>query len=72
MPRVGWQHDVAGVSPSPGGNFIEGLNVLSAGLEFNYQNQWQFDLSYTQYNGANRYNLSNDRDFVAAVAKFSF
>jgi hypothetical protein len=72
VPRVGWQHDVDGVSPAPGGNFIEGLNVLSAGVEFQYLTKWQFDLSYTQFNGAGRYNLTNDRDFVAAVAKFSF
>jgi hypothetical protein len=72
VPRFGWQHDVDGVSPAPGGNFIEGLNVLSLGLEFNYQNQWQFDVSYTQYNGAGRYNLTNDRDFIAAFAKYSF
>ena len=24
-PRFGWQHDVNGVSPGPGGNFVEGL-----------------------------------------------
>jgi hypothetical protein len=72
VPRFGWQHDVEGVSPAPGGNFIEGLNALTVGIEFNYLDRWQFDISYNQFNGAGRYNLVNDRDFVATVIKYSF
>ena len=30
------------------------------------------DVSYTDFFGAGRYNLINDRDFVAANLKFSF
>ncbi len=71
-PRFGWQHDVDGVSPGPGGNFIEGRTALTLGLGFNRQNTWQFDVSYTTYSGASRYNLINDRDFVAANVKYSF
>ncbi|MCD4750679.1 MAG: DUF1302 domain-containing protein, partial [Thermoanaerobaculales bacterium] len=71
-PRFGWQHDVDGVTPGPGGNFIEGRQALSVGLAADYQNKWVFDLSYTKYNGAGRYNLINDRDFVAGVVKYSF
>ncbi len=71
-PRFAWQHDVDGVSPGPGGNFIEGRTALTLGLGFNRQNTWEFDLSFTQFSGAGRYNLVNDRDFVAANAKYSF
>jgi hypothetical protein len=71
-PRFGWQHDVDGVSPGPGGNFIEGRTALTLGLGFNRQNTWQFDVSYTTFSGASRYNLINDRDFVAANVKYSF
>ncbi|MCM2314932.1 MAG: DUF1302 domain-containing protein [Thermoanaerobaculia bacterium] len=71
-PRFAWQHDVDGVSPGPGGNFIEGRYAATVGLAANYQNQWEFDLSYTNFGGANRYNLINDRDFLAGVVKFSY
>ena len=71
-PRFAWQHDVSGVTPGPGGNFIEGRYAATLGVAANYQNQWELDLSYTNYGGAGRYNLINDRDFVAAVVKYSY
>jgi hypothetical protein len=71
-PRFGWQQDVNGVSPGPGGNFIEGLYALTLGLNFNYQARWEVDFSYNMYDGADRWNLINDRDFVASSVKFSF
>ncbi|MEN8162706.1 MAG: DUF1302 domain-containing protein [Acidobacteriota bacterium] len=71
-PRFAWQHDVDGVTPGPGGNFIEGRKALTVGMSIDYQNKWQFDLSYTDFSGAGRYNLINDRDFVGAFVKYSF
>ena len=71
-PRFSWQHDVDGVSPGPGGNFIEGRKALTLGLGFSRQSTWEFDLSYTAFSGAGRYNLTNDRDFVGANVKYSF
>jgi hypothetical protein len=72
IPRFGWQHDVDGVTPGPGGSFIEGRTAFTLGLGAEYQNRWQFDLSWTTYGGAGRYNLINDRDFLAANVKYSF
>ena len=72
LPRFSWQHDVGGVSPGPGGNFIEGRQALTIGLLGVYQNVWSGDLSYTRYMGAGRHNLINDRDFIAANVKYSF
>ncbi len=37
-PRFAWQHDVNGMSPGPGGNFVEGRYALTLGLTANYQN----------------------------------
>jgi hypothetical protein len=71
-PRISWQHDVDGVTPGPGGSFIAGRQALSVGLSFDYQNAWQVDFSYTMYDGASRYNLINDRDFIGGFIKFSF
>lgn len=71
-PRVAWSHDVNGTTPGPGGNFVDGRKAVTLGLGANYQNQWTTDLSYTEYFGAGRYNLINDRDFLALNIKYSF
>jgi hypothetical protein len=71
-PSFGWQHDVSGVAPGPGGNFIEDRKAATIGITANYQNAWSGDLSYTRYFGAGRHNLINDRDFLAANVKYSF
>ena len=71
-PRFSFAHDVRGLSPGPGGNFIEGRNALTLGLTGTFKISWEADLAYTRFNGANRYNLLNDRDFVAANVKYSF
>jgi hypothetical protein len=71
-PRFGWSHDVSGVTPGPGGNFIEDRTAITVGLAASYQNEWELDLSYTNFSGAGRYNLINDRDFMAGVVKYSF
>src|ERR1700704_3784224 len=71
LPHLTWQHDVKGVSPGPGGNFVEGRHALTVGLGANLRAKWDFDVSYTQFGGAGQYNLLNDRDFVAASIKCS-
>ena len=71
-PRFSWQHDVKGVSPGPGGNFLEGRRGLSLGLAAVYRYCWELDVSYTNFAGAGRYNLLSDRDFVATTVKYSF
>jgi hypothetical protein len=71
-PRIAWSHDVNGTTPGPGGNFIDGRKAITFGLGASYQNTWSADLSYTDFFGASRYNLVNDRDFVALNIKYSF
>ncbi|MBV8783408.1 MAG: DUF1302 domain-containing protein [Gammaproteobacteria bacterium] len=72
LPHVTWVHDVHGISPGPGGNFLEGRHALTLGLGANLRAKWDLDVSYTQYGGAGQYNLLRDRDFVAASIKYSF
>jgi hypothetical protein len=72
LPHFTWSQDVKGVSPGPGGNFIEGRHALSVGLGASLRSKWDFDVSYTQYGGAGQYNLVKDRNFVAASIKYSF
>jgi hypothetical protein len=71
-PRIAWSHDVDGNTPGPGGSFIEHRKAITFGLGANYQNTWTADLSYTNFFGARRYNLLNDRDFIAMNIKYSF
>jgi hypothetical protein len=71
-PRIAWSHDVDGNTPGPGGSFIEHRKAITFGLGANYLNTWTADLSYTNFFGARRYNLLNDRDFVAMNIKYSF
>jgi len=71
-PRVAWQHDVSGNSPGPGGNFIEDRKAITGGLTATYLSTWSVDVSYTNFYGADRYNLINDRDFIQTNIKYSF
>ena len=72
LPHVTWSQDVKGISPGPGGNFLQGRHAVTVGVGANLHQSWDFDVSYTQYGGAGGYNLLNDRDFVAASIKYSF
>lgn len=72
LPRFAWRHDVSGITPGPGGNFLEGRKAISLGLGFTYQNDWQADLSYTSFFGAGEQNLLQDRDFTSFSISYSF
>lgn len=71
-PRVAFNHDVNGTTPGPGGNFVEDRKSLTVGVEATYINAWSFDVAYTAFSGAGRYNLLADRDFISVSAKYSF
>ncbi len=71
-PRVAFNHDVNGITPGPGGNFLEGRKSATIGVEALYLNQWAFDLSYTSFFGAGNLNLIGDRDFASFTVKYSF
>jgi hypothetical protein len=71
-PRVAFNHDVDGISPGPGGNFLEGRKSLTLGAEFNYLNSWVFDLAWTKFSGGEPFNQIADRDFASASVRYSF
>lgn len=60
-----------GHSPGPGGQFLNERLTSSLGVKFDYQNQLQVGLSYTNFSGG-RYNNFTDRDNVALSASYSF
>lgn len=71
-PRIAFNHDVNGITPGPGGNFLEGRKSITLGAEFTYLNQWVFDVSYTEFSGAGALNQIADRDFASVSVKYSF
>ncbi len=71
-PRLGFNHDVNGTTPGPGGNFIEGRKSVTVGLGATYLEKWGADISYTSFFGAGIRNLISDRDFVSINLKYSF
>ncbi len=72
FPRIGFNHDVKGITPGPGGNFIEGRKSFTIGLNAVYLETWGADISYTSFFGAGIQNLIHDRDFVSLNIKYSF
>jgi hypothetical protein len=71
-PRFVWSQDVDGTTPGPGGNFVDGRRGATLGVLASYQSKLEFDVSYTTFDGAGRYNELGDRDFIAANIKYSF
>ena len=71
-PRFAFNHDVNGVSPGPGGNFVAGRKQATLGVAFDYQARWRMDFAYTNFFGAGINNLLNDREFVSASVSYSF
>jgi len=71
-PRIAFNHDVNGITPGPGGNFLEGRKSGTIGVEALYLQKWAFDLSYTVFTGGKPFNQIHDRDFAAFSIKYSF
>jgi hypothetical protein len=71
-PRVAFNHDVNGITPGPGGNFLEDRKSATIGVEGSYLSAWSADLSYTAFFGAGNLNLIGDRDFLSFTVKYSF
>ncbi len=72
FPAIAFVHDVGGNTPLPLGNFVEGRKSVNLVAEFSWQNAWSWEFRYVNFFGGGRYNLLNDRDYVATTIKYSF
>ncbi|HMB57564.1 MAG TPA: DUF1302 domain-containing protein, partial [Arenimonas sp.] len=70
-PRIAFAHDVKGITPGPGGNFLEGRKSGTVGIEANYLNKVVFDMSYSAFFGGTPFNQIADRDFASFTVKYS-
>ncbi len=71
-PRIAFNHDVNGITPGPGGNFLEGRKSGTIGIAANYLQKLEFDLSYTAFFGGSPFNQIADRDFASFSVRYSF
>lgn len=71
-PRLGFNHDVNGTTPGPGGNFIEDRKTVTIGVTATYLEKWSVDISHTRFSGAGIQNQLFDRDFASINVKYSF
>jgi len=61
-PRIGFSHDVHGVSPT----FNQGTKAATFGLTYNLKQKWAADLAYTTYWGGRTYSGTDTPALVPA------
>ena len=69
-PSFAWSHDVDGISP--GGPFRKNRRSLAVGVQADYLNRLQMNLSYINFFGAGEWNLTNDRDNISFSVRYAF
>jgi hypothetical protein len=65
-------HDVEGVSPGLGMNFIEGRKQILTGVRWDYQSTWLGELRYTLYTGGGKRDPLRDRDNLLLWLGYQF
>ncbi len=71
-PFVVWAHDINGIAPGPGENFVEGRQNLTINIETRYKNSWSFNLGYALWAGGGSQNLLRDRDTAQFFVRYQF
>lgn len=70
-PTLTFRHGLEGYSPQPGGIFNEDEKQLSLSLLGSFRNQYQAELSYTNYFGG-EYNHFANRDYLSLSFSVAF
>jgi hypothetical protein len=71
-PRFAFSRDVDGVTPAPSSTFQEGRRKVSLGLNADYLQRLEADISYLRFSGGGRANLMRDRDYLQFRLTYSF
>ena len=72
QPFIILAHDVKGIAPGPGENFIEGRKSFSVNFEIRYKNNWAFFPGYAWFTGGGSQNLLRDRDTASFYLRYQF
>jgi len=70
-PRIVFQHDVNGNTPTPISNFVEDRKAVALGVGFDYQSIYKWDIVYSSFFGAGSANNLADKDFLAVSFSYS-
>ena len=65
-------HDVKGVSPGLGQNFVEGRMQAISGIRFDYLSTFQGEVRYTWYFGGEHRDALRDRDNLLMTLGYQF
>jgi len=72
QPFLIYSHDVHGISPGPGGNFVRGRQSVNFNLETRYKSDFSFTVGYNWFYGGKEQNLYRDRDNLQVFARYLF
>lgn len=70
-PQLLFFHDIEGVGPGPGANFVEGRREINFSTSVLY-GQYRATTGYIWYTGASEYNLRRDRDYATLALRYEF
>lgn len=65
-------HDVGGVGPGLGQNFVEGRKQILSGIRFDYLSTWLGEVRYTWFTGGNKRDALRDRDNLLIYVGYQF
>ncbi len=71
-PSLRFDHDVAGITPTPITNFVKDRKQVSAHVAVNYLQAWTVKAGYYMYFDAGQQNLWGDRDYADLVFEYNF
>jgi hypothetical protein len=69
---TGFFHDVEGVGPGIGQNFVQGRKQILGGVRFDYLSRYTGEIRYTVFTGGARRDPLRDRDNVLVWAGYQF
>lgn len=65
-------HDVEGVAPGLGQNFVEGRKQILSGVRFDYLQRWVGEVRYTWFTGGGKRDALRDRDNLVFYLGYQF
>ena len=71
-PFVAFTHDVSGITPGPGGAFLEKQKSVSVGLSVNYTNTITANFTYVSFFDGKPLNANVDRDFFSFNIRYYY